>query len=90
MRIIKELQNWDMESVTSMHMIIRNTMWNNSIFLMELNGKEFYRLSNNGYEKSKGFNRILTIYSDNRNDKMPILEANFDANYKGEKRTITT
>lgn len=36
--------------------------------------------------KGKGFNRILTIYSDNRNDKMPILEANFDANYKGEKK----
>ena len=28
----------------------------------------------------------MTIYSDNRNDKMPILEANFDANYKGEKK----
>ena len=34
----------------------------------------------------KGFNRILTVHSDNRNDKMPALEANFDANYKGGKK----
>lgn len=36
--------------------------------------------------KSHGFNRILTVQSDNRNDKMAVLEANFDANYKGEKK----
>lgn len=36
--------------------------------------------------RERGFNRILTVQSDNRNDKMPILEANFDANYKGEKK----
>ena len=36
--------------------------------------------------KTNGFNRVLTIHSDNRNDKMPVLEANFDANYKGEKK----
>ena len=36
--------------------------------------------------KANGFNRILTVQSDNRNDKMPALEANFDANYKGEKK----
>lgn len=36
--------------------------------------------------KANGFNRVLAIYSDNRNDKMPVLEANFDANYKGEKK----
>lgn len=36
--------------------------------------------------KGKGFNRILTVHSDNRNDQMPALEANFDANYKGEKK----
>lgn len=36
--------------------------------------------------KEKGFNRILTVHSDNRNDQMPALEANFDANYKGEKK----
>lgn len=36
--------------------------------------------------KEKGFNRVLTVQSDNRNDKMPVIEANFDANYKGEKR----
>lgn len=36
--------------------------------------------------KANGYNRILTVQSDNRNDKMPVLEANFDANYKGEKK----
>ncbi len=36
--------------------------------------------------RKNGFDRILTVQSDNRNDKMPILEANFDANYKGEKK----
>lgn len=36
--------------------------------------------------KANGFNRVLTVQSDNRNDKMPALEANFDANYKGEKK----
>lgn len=36
--------------------------------------------------KANGFNRILTVQSNNRNDKMPVLEANFDANYKGEKK----
>lgn len=38
--------------------------------------------------KANGFNRVLTVQSDNRNDKMPVLEANFDANYKGEKKMI--
>ena len=33
-----------------------------------------------------GFTRILTVQSSNRNDKMPILEENFDANFKGEKK----
>lgn len=36
--------------------------------------------------RKNGFDRILTVQSDNRNDKMPLLEANFDANYKGEKK----
>lgn len=36
--------------------------------------------------KKNGFNHVLTVQSDNRDDKMPILEANFDANYKGEKK----
>lgn len=36
--------------------------------------------------KANGFNRVLTVQSDNRNEKMPALEANFDANYKGEKK----
>lgn len=36
--------------------------------------------------KSKGYNKILKVQSDNRNDKMPYLAANFDANYKGEKK----
>lgn len=36
--------------------------------------------------KANGYNRVLTIHSDNRNDKMPVLEANFDANYKGKKK----
>lgn len=36
--------------------------------------------------KANGFNRILTVQSNDRNDKMPLIEANFDANYKGEKK----
>lgn len=36
--------------------------------------------------KKKGYNKILTVHSDNRNDKMAALEANFDANYKEEKK----
>lgn len=36
--------------------------------------------------KKNGFSRVLTVQSDNRDDRMPIIEANFDANYKGEKK----
>ena len=36
--------------------------------------------------KKNGFSRVLAVQSDNRNDRMPIIEANFDANYKGEKK----
>ncbi len=36
--------------------------------------------------KAHGFNKILTVQSDNRDIKMPILKENFDANYKGEKK----
>jgi Superfamily II DNA and RNA helicases len=36
--------------------------------------------------KSKGFKRILTVQSSNRNNMMPILIENFDANYSGEKK----
>ena len=36
--------------------------------------------------KKNGFNRVLTVQSNNRDEKMPVLEANFDANYKGEKK----
>lgn len=36
--------------------------------------------------KKNGFSRVLTVRSDNRDDRMPIIEANFDANYKGEKK----
>lgn len=36
--------------------------------------------------KKKGYIKILTVHSDNRNDKMAALEANFDANYKEEKK----
>lgn len=36
--------------------------------------------------KAQGFNKILKVQSDNRDDKMPLLTANFDANYKGEKK----
>lgn len=36
--------------------------------------------------KANGFNRTLTVQSNDRNDKMPLIEANFDANYKGEKK----
>ena len=35
---------------------------------------------------AEGFTRILAVRSDNRKEMMPILEANFDANYKGEKK----
>lgn len=36
--------------------------------------------------KESGFDRILTVQSDNRTENMPILEQNFDANYRGEKK----
>lgn len=36
--------------------------------------------------KDKGFDRLLTIDSENRKDKMPVLAENFDANYDGEKK----
>ena len=36
--------------------------------------------------RENGFDHILTVQSDNRNTQMPILLANFDANYKGEKK----
>ena len=35
---------------------------------------------------AEGFTRILAVRSDNRKEMMPVLEANFDANYKGEKK----
>lgn len=36
--------------------------------------------------RENGFDHILTVQSDNRDTQMPILLANFDANYKGEKK----
>lgn len=36
--------------------------------------------------RKNGFGHILTVQSDNRDTQMPILLANFDANYKGEKK----
>lgn len=36
--------------------------------------------------KAEGFTRILAVRSDNRKEMMPILKANFDANYDGEKK----
>ena len=36
--------------------------------------------------KAEGFKRILAVRSDNRKEMMPVLKANFDANYDGEKK----
>ncbi len=36
--------------------------------------------------RTQGFNKILKVQSDNRDDKMPLIAANFDANYKGKKK----
>ena len=36
--------------------------------------------------KSHGFDKIMTVQSDNRDTQMPLLKENFDANYKGEKK----
>lgn len=36
--------------------------------------------------KKNGFKKILTVASSNRNDLMPTLRENFDANYTGEKK----
>lgn len=36
--------------------------------------------------KKQGYGKVLTIRSDNRTEKMPLLNANFDANYKGHKK----
>ena len=36
--------------------------------------------------KKEGFDRILSVNSSNRKDMLPILRANFDANYSEEKR----
>lgn len=34
----------------------------------------------------RGFDKILTVQSDNRDSQMPLLKENFDANYRGEKK----
>lgn len=36
--------------------------------------------------KGNGYHRVLAVRSDNRNEMMPLLKANFDANYEGEKK----
>ncbi len=36
--------------------------------------------------KSHGFDKIMTVQSDNRDTQMPLLKENFDANYKGDKK----
>ncbi len=36
--------------------------------------------------KGNGFDKIMTVQSDNRDIQMPKLKENFDANYKGEKK----
>ena len=36
--------------------------------------------------KSHGFDKIMTVQSDNRDTQMLLLKENFDANYKGEKK----
>ena len=36
--------------------------------------------------KNHGFDKIMTVQSDNRDTQMPLLKENFDANYKGEKK----
>lgn len=36
--------------------------------------------------KDNGFDKIMTVQSDNRDIQMPKLKENFDANYKGEKK----
>ena len=36
--------------------------------------------------KKEGYNRLLTVQSANRNEMMPVLRENFDANYEGEKK----
>ena len=36
--------------------------------------------------KDNGFDKIMTVQSDNRDMQMPKLKENFDANYKGEKK----
>lgn len=36
--------------------------------------------------KKAGYTRLLTVQSANRNEMMPVLRENFDANYDGEKK----
>lgn len=36
--------------------------------------------------KNHGFDKIMTVQSDNRDTQMPFLKENFDANYKGDKK----
>lgn len=36
--------------------------------------------------KKEGYTRLLTVQSANRNEMMPVLKANFDANYEGERK----
>jgi superfamily II DNA/RNA helicase len=36
--------------------------------------------------KNHGFDKIMTVQSDNRDTQMPLLKENFDANYKGDKK----
>ena len=36
--------------------------------------------------KKEGYTRLLTVQSTNRNEMMPVLKENFDANYEGEKQ----
>ena len=84
-QILKELvESWDKVTYDPKLDIFINEYMKGKLFDKSINQETTKYLSD--ALKANGFNCVLTVQSDNRNDKMPALEANFDANYKGEKK----
>ena len=95
-QILKELvESWDKVTYDPKLDIFINEYMKGKLFDKSINQEGKLVIFSESKETTKylsdalranGFNRVLTVQSDNRNDKMPALEANFDANYKGEKK----
>ncbi len=95
-RILKELVDaWDKVDTDPKLDIFINEYLKNTLFDKSINHEGKLVIFSESKEttqylsdalKQSDYTKILTVRSDNRDDMMPLLEANFDANYKGDKK----